>query len=293
MVRPRHIIFYLALFCLSLVWETEACATSGKAEKFELGLPEYKSYLFQEGQNRTSWHMMNEARHLLVTGGMIAAGYGLHRLNATGLPVYTMASIAGLATDFSLSQNWQDFAYRQLVRAPLTAWRWYYQKGSYPWIDPLLQEIPQLLAGANEVWTQTQNNLPEGSSKIHLEEEQKSIEIFFSNIQHPHFLIRFTDQTPLHCGKINTKNNDYGSLLNSLACSADQHQIQSIIVQPIRNASGSKRSLVVRSQRRNKDIDSQVIPVIPSHIKGDKQRKTKLWITENLSKTPKPCLRLK
>ena len=286
-----------ALFCLTFLcithFEAPYAWSDSKnqnvlpgSNEFALQLYGYEANLFKENQSRFHWHLGNEARHVLVTAAMIKAGFVLYKMNAIGIPAYTLASAAGLAIDMSLSQDWKDFSLRQLVRAPLTAWRWYFHNGTYPWLDALLQESPQLLLGAWEIWIQSQRKLPEGSKQLHFEKGITSPQITFINDEQPHFKIEFAEYAPSECHKTYTANDNYKKLLHGMACEASRNHFQSMLILPLRHVAGSKLSVKVKLLKQSGQAESHVLPISPAKQFGEKHNTQNLWLTEVLAKSP-------
>ena len=279
------------LTCLSLVLLSISASGVSTANtrdpdsgQLELHLPEYAPYLFRGDQTRLNWHLMNEARHALVTGGMIAAGYALHRISS-GIPLYPLMTAAHIAMDWTLSPSVKDFAIRQLVRTPLMACRWYTGSGLYPWVDTLMQESPTLLMGAWEMWLQSQNSLPEGIQDIHFGSGNEPLHIQFSNVGVPQLTLQFNNPGREGCRTLPsvTHGSPYIDHLIQFSCSAHQNAISTLEIKPEFNHSRSDTLIYIKGIKKSGEALPKSITVIPDH---HSQKHSTPWITEVLAKSP-------
>lgn len=272
----------LALLSLSAPSISTAYISPSASGQFKLRLPEYDAYLLRDNQTRLNWHVMNEAHHALVTGGMITASYVLHRINAKGIPVYPLMTAAHVVMDWTLSQSVKDFALRQLVRTPFIAWRWYTGSGLHPWANALIQESPTLLMGVWEMWIQSQDDLPEGTRTIHLDPEP--VRIQYSTIGVPQFIIRFNGQQ-VSCPALESEsdNRSYRDYLTLLSCAAHNKAISTLEIKPDVDPSTSEKLLGIKAIKENGESLLKAIVVISPHNEPWSQ---KPWITDILSKPP-------
>ena len=284
MARFQLTCLSLALLSISASGVSTANTSHPSSGQPQLYLPEYTPYLFKGDQTRLSWHLMNEARHVLVTGGMIAAGYVLHRFSS-GIPLYPLMTATHIAMDWTLSPSVKDFAIRQLVRAPLVACRWYTGSGLYPWVDTLMQESPTLLMGAWEMWLQSQNSLPEGTQDIHFGSGNEPLHIQFSNVGTPQFTLQFNNPGRGGCRTLPpvTHESPYIDHLTQLSCSAHQNAISTLEIKPEFNHSTSDTLIHIKGIKRSGEALPKSITVIPGR---HSQNHSTPWITEVLAKSP-------
>ena len=274
----------LALLSISVSGISTANTSHADSGQLQLHLPEYAPYLLKSDQTRLNWHLMNEARHALVTGGMIAAGYALHRISS-GIPLYPLMTAAHIAMDWTLSPSVKDFAVRQLVRTPLMACRWYTGSGLYPWVDSLMQESPTLLMGAWEMWLQSQNSLPEGIQDIHFGSGNEPLRIQFSHVGAPQLTLQFNNPGRDGCLTLPsvTHESPYIDHLTQLSCSAHQNAIRTLAIKPEFNHSTSDTLIHIKGIKKSGEALPKSITVIPSH---HRQKHSTPWITEVLAKSP-------
>ncbi|WP_281645465.1 hypothetical protein [Parendozoicomonas sp. Alg238-R29] len=244
--------------------------------------------MLSENQSRLNWHLMNEARHVLSTGTMIAAGYGLHKLSQKIFPLSVLLSTAHVSMDWFLSKNLTDFAVRQITQIPLLALRWYSHNTHSFWLNSLIMQSPTLLMGAWEMWIQSQNHLPEGTKKIHTGKDKESFQILFSNIDAPHFVFQFSRQQPESCHNQERKGCSlpYHKYLEQLSCTAYQSGVRTLEIKPESNGSTSKDVLKIKVTKNNGKAFSKEIAVTPAPQKDSNSQNKNTWLTEILAKSP-------
>lgn len=236
--------------------------------------------LIGEGENRTSWHAVNEANQLLVTGGTILGGFLLNKalgVIAPNISAGTLLATAGVVLDYTLSSSLKNFALKQTVRLPYNLYRLYAgHEYLSPWLSPLVVESPTLLTGAWESGRQAKPVLPAGVQQIHTGLHTSTYDLFFHNVEHPFFSIHIKDKGD--CQINNTSGeSDFFSMLEQISCLAQNHSVNTVRLVP-HSENGNHTLDICLDTEKTSSEEGQC------HAIRSSEAKKALWLTNALSK---------